>query len=90
MYLKVRDSLQLWVLGGMEILLSHHHALLEEVLVDSNAVLLGHQHPEVLTSEINKMRARCLEQCLSNISHIVGTCGIQITIKPVLLELDRV
>merc|ERR1719320_2321196 len=54
--LQVRDSLQLWVLGGMEILLSHHHALLEEVLVDSNAVLLRHQHPEVLTSlvEVNQ------------------------------------
>ena len=51
-YLKVRDLLQLGVLGGVEVLLGHHHSLLEEVLVDGNAVLLRHQHPEVLTSEI--------------------------------------
>jgi hypothetical protein len=28
----------------VEILLSHHHTLLEEVLVDGHTVLLGHQH----------------------------------------------
>lgn len=35
---------QLGVLGQMHILLGHHDALLEEELIDSNAVLLGHQH----------------------------------------------
>merc|ERR1719493_436671 len=54
--LQVRNSLQLRVLGSVEILLSHHHALFEEVLVDGNTVLLRHQHPEVLTSlvEVNQ------------------------------------
>merc|ERR1719347_2095139 len=54
--LKVGNSLQLRVLGSMEILFSPHHALFEEVLVDGNTVLLGHQHPEVLTSlvEVNQ------------------------------------
>jgi len=48
--LKVRDGLKLRVLGGVEILLSHHHSLLEEVFIDSHTALLRHQHPEVLTS----------------------------------------
>merc|ERR1719347_2146346 len=54
--LKVGNSLQLRVLGCVEILLSHHHALFEEVLIDGYTVLLGHQHPEVLTSlvEVNQ------------------------------------
>lgn len=42
--LKVRD-LQLWVPGCVEVFLGHHDALFEEVFVDSDAVLLGHQHP---------------------------------------------
>ena len=53
------------MLGGVEILLGHHHSLLnisvlyfylryhcynlEEVLVDGHTVLLGHQHLSVLT-----------------------------------------
>ena len=52
-YLKVGDGFQLRVLRGVEILLCHHNSLFEEVLVDGNTILLGHQHPEVLdlTSE---------------------------------------
>merc|ERR1719186_376280 len=46
--LKVGDGLQLRVLRGVEILLCHHNSLFEEVLVDGNTILLGHQHPEVL------------------------------------------
>ena len=34
----------LGVLGEVGVLLGHHHALLEEVLVDGDAVLLRHQH----------------------------------------------
>merc|ERR1719347_1068655 len=54
--LKVGNSLQLRVLSSVEILLSHHHALFEEVLVDGYTILLRHQHPEVLTSlvEVNQ------------------------------------
>ena len=37
---------KLWMLGGVEVLLGDHHALLEEVLVDQDQILLGHQHPE--------------------------------------------
>jgi hypothetical protein len=33
----------------VKILLSHHHTLLEEVLVDGHTVLLGHQHLYELT-----------------------------------------
>merc|ERR1719341_1007471 len=48
--------LLLGVLGGVEVLLGNHHSLLEEVLIDGHAILLGHQHPEVLTSlvEVNQ------------------------------------
>ena len=34
----------LGVLGEVGVLLGHHHTLLEEVLVDSDQILLGHQH----------------------------------------------
>ena len=34
----------LGVLGEVGVLLGHHHALLEEVLVDGDQILLGHQH----------------------------------------------
>ena len=33
------------MLGQVGVLFGHHHALLEEVLVDQDQVLLGHQHP---------------------------------------------
>ena len=36
------------MLGGVEVLLGDHDALLEEVLVDRHAVLLGHQHRDVV------------------------------------------
>lgn len=32
------------MLGQVDIFLGHHDSLLEEELVDSNAILLGHQH----------------------------------------------
>merc|ERR1719153_1987960 len=48
-HLQVGDRFELRVLGGVEILLGHHHSLLEEVLVDGHTVLLGHQHFSVLT-----------------------------------------
>merc|ERR1719400_779110 len=48
-HLQVGDRFELRVLGGVEILLGHHHSLLEEVLVDGHTVLLGHQHLSVLT-----------------------------------------
>lgn len=35
---------KLGMLGQMNIFLSHHDSLLEEELIDSNAILLGHQH----------------------------------------------
>jgi len=38
------------VLGGVEILLSHHLSLHEEVLVDSHTALLRHRHPGLLTT----------------------------------------
>ena len=34
----------LGVLGEVGVLLGHHHTLLEEVLVDRDQILLGHQH----------------------------------------------
>merc|ERR1712107_440931 len=40
-HLQVGDRFELRVLGGVEILLGHHHSLLEEVLVDGHTVLLG-------------------------------------------------
>jgi len=43
-HVEVRDLLERRVFGCVEVLLGHHHALLEEVLVDRNPVLLGHQH----------------------------------------------
>merc|ERR1719230_550392 len=48
-HLQVRDRFEFRVLGGVEVLLSHHHSLLEEVLINGNTVLLGHQHLSVLT-----------------------------------------
>merc|ERR1719431_1850771 len=44
----------LW--GKVEVVTQVLDTLVNEVLVDSNAVLLGHQHPEVLTSlvEVNQ------------------------------------
>lgn len=45
-HLQVRDSLQFRVLGSVVVLLGHHDALLEEVLVDCYSVLFGHQHPK--------------------------------------------
>ena len=35
---------QLGVLGQVDVFLGHHDALLEEELIDRNAILLGHQH----------------------------------------------
>lgn len=35
---------KLGMLGQMDIFLGHHDSLLEEELIDSNAILLGHQH----------------------------------------------
>lgn len=35
---------KLGMLGQVDIFLGHHDSLLEEELVDSNAILLGHQH----------------------------------------------
>lgn len=32
------------MLGQVDIFLGHHDSLLEEELIDSNAILLGHQH----------------------------------------------
>ena len=43
-HLKVGHRLQLGMLGGVEVLLSHHDSLLEQVFVDHESVLLGHQH----------------------------------------------
>merc|ERR1719400_2887960 len=48
-HLQVGDRFELGMLGGVEILLCHHHSLLEKVLVDGHTVLLGHQHLSVLT-----------------------------------------
>ena len=42
---QIGHSVELGVLGGMEILLCHHHTLSEEVLIDGDSVLLWHQHP---------------------------------------------
>ena len=41
---QIRDLFKFWMLGSMVILFGHHYTLLEEVLVDSTLVLLGHQH----------------------------------------------
>jgi len=35
---------QLGVLGQVHVLLGHHDALLEQELVDGDAVFLGHEH----------------------------------------------
>lgn len=35
---------KLGMLGQVDIFLGHHDPLLEEELIDSNAILLGHQH----------------------------------------------
>lgn len=42
--LEVGEVLKLHVLGSVEVLLGHKHALLEELLVDSLAVGLGNKH----------------------------------------------
>ena len=44
MYLKVGNGVKLIVLGLVEVLLGNHNTLLEEVLIDGDSVLLGHQH----------------------------------------------
>ena len=41
---QIRDLFKFWMLGSMVILFGHHYTFLEEVLVDSTLVLLGHQH----------------------------------------------
>merc|ERR1719209_1272407 len=48
-HLQVGNGFELRMLGGVEILFGHHHTLLEEVLVDGYAILLGHQHLSELT-----------------------------------------
>ena len=45
LYLEVGHSLQLGVLGSVEVLLGHHDSLFEQMFVDGHSVLLGHQHP---------------------------------------------
>lgn len=35
---------KLGMLGQVDVFLGHHDSLLEEELIDSNAILLGHQH----------------------------------------------
>lgn len=35
---------KLWMFCEMHVFFGHHDALFEEELIDSNAVLLGHQH----------------------------------------------
>lgn len=42
---QVGHLLQLGVLGGVGVLLGHHDSLLEEELIDSDTMLLGHKHP---------------------------------------------
>merc|ERR1719370_590483 len=41
-HLEVGNGFELRMLRGVEILLSHHHTLLEEVLIDGHTVLLLH------------------------------------------------
>lgn len=43
--MQIGNGLQLGVLGGVEVLLRHHHSLLEQILIDLVAVLLWHKHP---------------------------------------------
>ena len=45
--MEVGDLLQLGVLGCVYVLHGHDDSLGEEVLVDGNQVLLGHQHLQV-------------------------------------------
>ena len=42
--LKVGNLSELGVLGSIKVLLSSHDSLLEQMFVDGNSVLLGHQH----------------------------------------------
>ena len=42
---QVGHGLQLRMLRSVGVLLGHHDALLEEELIDGNAMLLGHKHP---------------------------------------------
>lgn len=47
------------MLGQVDIFLGHHDSLLEEELIDSNAILLGHQHlrPEVKSITVASQEA---------------------------------
>jgi hypothetical protein len=50
--------IDLGVLGGVEVLLGVQHALLEEILVDLHAVLLGNQHGCCLRGVARTARGR--------------------------------
>lgn len=41
---------KLGVVGQVDVFLGHHDTLLKEELIDSNAILLGHQHLCEMTS----------------------------------------
>lgn len=43
--MQVGNGLQLGVLGCVGVLLGHHDSLLEEELIDSDTMRLGHEHP---------------------------------------------
>lgn len=61
-YLKIR-YVDFGVLGQMEVLLSHTHSFLEQILVHSNFILLWHQH---LDATVNKAFRACTKPFYQN------------------------